>query len=184
MMARIRWIAFVIIAALMLYVICLYRVRMLASVWHVRNGQTLTFDNYVVPVPTNWYPVAVGDENELLVRLDTDNSGRHKNRNPHASILLFSGKPLDATQIRTLFSREEAFSKGKGADERALRTVDMGGGETIFCIGGNQVDSGGAYEVNPTGWHCKATSGLEISLSASVADLPQTWDVVTHIRKK
>ena len=182
-MARIRWIAFVIIAALMLYVIYLYRVRILASVWHIRNGQTLTFDNYVVPVPTNWYPEAAGDENELLVRLDTDNSGRHENQNPHASILLFAGMPLAATQISTLFSREEAFSKGKGASELALRTLDMGG-ETIFCIGGGQVDSGGAYEVNPTSWHCKATGGLDIRLSASAADLPQTWDVVTHIRNK
>ena len=138
-----------IIVALLLVVTYSYHVRILASVWHLRHGNMLVFGNYVVPVPANWYPESVGEENELLVRLDTDASGSHEGRNPHASILLFAGKQQEGSQISELFNREEAFLNNKGGKEITSRTFDMGG-ETVFCLGGDQVDSGGAYKVNPT----------------------------------
>ncbi len=141
------------------------------------------FRDYFVPVPANWYPESVGEENELLVRIDTDASGSHEDRNPHASILLFAGKQQEGSQISELFNREEAFLKNKGGKEITSRTFDMSG-ETVFCLGGDQIDSGGAYKVNPTSWHCKATGGLDIRLIGSQADLHQAWDLVAHIRKK
>ena len=180
---RVASIAIVFVLIVLSSMIYLYRVRIVASVWHLRNGYALPFAGYVVPVPANWYPEAAGNRNKLLVKLDFDRSSSRADRNPHASILLFSDKGLNEQQINTLFSQEKAFLKRKGSDIITSRVFDISG-ETVICMGGNQVEPMGIYDINPTTWHCKSTGGLDIRLIAIPADLPQTWEIVTHIQKK
>src|SRR5215831_3525011 len=102
---------------------------------------------------------------------------------PSTSTLLLPERRWDAEQIKTVFSQEEEFLKRKGTGNVISRAFDISG-ETVICMGGNQLESNGLYHINPTTWHCMSTGGLDIRLIASRADLPQAWEIVTHIQKR
>jgi len=102
---------------------------------------------------------------------------------PSTSTLLLPERRWDAEQIKTVFSQEEEFLKRKGTGNVTSRAFDISG-ETVICMGGNQLESNGLYHINPTTWHCMSTGGLDIRLIASRADLPQAWEIVTHIQKR
>jgi len=183
-MKRSRKLGFIAIVIILLsLVVYLCRIRILASVWHFRNGYTLAVADYVVPVPADWYPKSAGNRNKLLVKLDTRSPRLHGDRSPGTSILLLPERQVDEEQIKTMFSQEEAFLKRKGTDNFTSRAFDITG-EKVICMGGDQLESNGIHDVNPTTWHCMSTGGLDIHMIASGADLPQAWDIITHIQKR
>jgi hypothetical protein len=171
-----------IVIVVSLCVTYVYRIRVMAALWHFRNGHTMTFESYIVPVPSNWYPKNVGNGNELLVRLKTESGGQQKDGNPPASILLLSGRKRNEEEIDRLFSQEQTLWGGANANKMSSRVFDISG-ETVTCIGGTRLESSGLYKVDPTVWRCKSTGGLEIRVIASDLDIPEAWDVVTHIKK-
>jgi len=114
-MKRSRKLAFIAIVIILLSsVIYLYRIRILAVVWHFRHGYTLAFADYVVPVPANWYPESAGNTNKLLVKLDTESARLHGDRSPEHINTIAPRKAVGcrADQDRVLSGRRVFEAKG------------------------------------------------------------------------
>jgi hypothetical protein len=157
-----------------------YRVRAETWIWHLRHGEALTVGDYVVPVPVNWYVENEGNEGYLLFRLDTDDHTPYKRLKQHASIVLFSERPMKDEDMNRLLSLDGAYLKKQGVVQRTFSVRDG----TIDCVGGDRPGPTGIYDIEPISWHCRSTGGLDLGIGATDPDMKQVWEIVSRIRKK
>lgn len=176
-----------------------YRVYAENWYWHLRHGDSLIIDEYRVPVPGNWFVQDMGEKDRLLINLDTkDRTGnppRDKKSRFHAlvsvSVINTVLGPAKMEKIREL---QAARVKGDGADP-VFRNFDLGG-ESLSCVGGetfSQLIAGGhlpstpatpqIFENDPRNWDCLSPGRLMLHITATDADMPQIWEMVSHIRK-
>ncbi len=123
------------------------------------------------------------DGGQLLVRIDTSDQTPSKKLRAHASILLFPENPLNDLDLARLTSLD-LMSLKKGGVDPVLRRTFIAGGGTISCAGGDEPSSRRMYDVDPQRWHCKSSSGLQITVGSTNADMGQVWEIVSGIRKK
>ena len=177
-----------------------YRYRIFAEnwYWHLRHGDTLAIDAYRVPVPRNWFVAETGDKEGLLLRLDTDDHTgdpqRDKRGRSHAFVgLLLSNVALTSEKLEKITSLEVSAAKEHGR-ELALRSFEFDG-EKLSCVGEgtlNQVLASARpsapalpqfYEKDPNVWNCRSSGRIDLQISGTDADMPQIWEIVSHIRK-
>ncbi len=181
-----RWWArstILFVAALVIWVGYSRRILISAWIWHLQHGTSLVVGNYVVPVPKNWYVQDWGSENQLLVRLDTDERTRLSRLKAHAGVSLAEEPTL--TNDQTISSRMSLAMdslKREGVNPVMQRTFDIGNGR-IVCAGGYKPKSPGIYDLDPVAWSC-STHGLELRVVATEPDMEQVWNIVSGIRKR
>jgi hypothetical protein len=151
--------------------------------WHLRHGNSVNVGNYIVPVPENWYVESQSDGSQLLVRTDTAQPVTAKRAWIHASILLLPEAPLKIEDLHRLSSLEAGSLKQHGVEPVSQRSFDVAG-ETISCVGGDKLGSGGILDKDPTSWRCNASGGLAITLLSPDPDIEQAWQILSGIRKK
>jgi hypothetical protein len=156
-------------------------VRVRSVAWHVRHGRSLVVENYVFPVPWNWYPRDGGDGGHVLQRLDTnDRTPRQRRMKAYASIELLPNRKNQDVDLE-LSNQLDILKKG-GTDTILQKNVNLNG-DVISCVGGHKVDSYGLYDIDPVMWYCKSFGGLDIVLTATEVDLEEAWDIISHIEK-
>jgi hypothetical protein len=55
---------------------------------------------------------------------------------------------------------------------------------TITCVGPDELGSGGEHDIVPISSHCVGSNGLNISITATKADMRQVREILSGIRKK
>jgi hypothetical protein len=178
-----------------------YRYRILAEnwYWHLRHGDTLAIDEYRVPVPRNWFVAETGDKAWLLFRLDTDDHTadprRDKRGRSHAFVgVELTNAALTSEKLKKITSFEASVAK-QHRSEPASRNFEFDG-EKLSCVGGRTLNQMLAsvrpsappltqfYEKEPNIWNCQSSGRLYLQLSGTDADMPQIWEIVSHIRKR
>ncbi len=85
--------------------------------------------------------------------------------------------------LNRVSSLKADWLKKRGDDPDSQRTLDLDG-DSLLCTGGKKVNSGGIPDLEPVGWHCKSTGGLEVVILATDPDMKQVWDIVSGIRRR
>jgi hypothetical protein len=181
-------LAIVVMAAWLAY---RFHVQVEAWWWHVRHGETVTVAGYVVPAPRNWYVMNVGEEDELMIRLDSDDhsqaSARDRKPRFRAEIsLMVYPAAFTARRLDFWTSFEGSQLKKRGL-EPVVRKFSFDG-EALSCVGGQRfsemLKSPKFYESDPNVWTCQSAGRLWLQIMATDADMPQVWDIVSHTHKK
>jgi len=170
------WIILFVVVLVTGYSTYTRRFRIEAWGWHLRHGTTTTLGSYSVPVPSMWYVEETGDENQVLVSVYTADQTELKRLKTRASIRLFL-----ATPIKDYASKRQASQKGAGTESVLQRTFSLNG-DTLLCVGGKKIDSGGILDVEPVGWNCRSDGGLGLTILATDPDMNQVWEIVSGIR--
>lgn len=156
-------------------------VRVRSVAWHLRHGRALQMEEYVFPVPWNWYPQDTGNGKRVLARLDTDDRTPPKRMKAHASIVLLPKKTNQDVDLQ-LSKLLDILKKG-GVDTVLQQTVNVSG-DVISCIGGHKFHSYGLYDIDPVTWYCKSLGGLDMTLTATDVDLKEAWEIISQIQRK
>jgi hypothetical protein len=154
------------------------RFHIAAWVWHLRHGASTSVGSYSVPVPPRWYVDDTGDGNQVLASVYTADQTTLKKLKMRASVGLFL-----ATPIKDYASKREALITGSGTESVLQRKFDLDG-DTLLCVGGKRIDSGGIPDFEPVGWNCRSDGGLGLTILATDPDMKQVWDIVSGIRRK
>src|SRR5260370_10960621 len=86
-----------------------------------------------------------------------------------------------ARTMKDCGSKREASQKGAGRESVLQRTFSLNG-DTLLCVGGKKIDSGGILDVEPVGWNCRSDGGLGLTILATDPDMNQVWAIVSAIR--
>lgn len=160
----------------------LNHVRLGAWVWHLRHN-TVSVGGYIVPVPKNWYPQAEDETSYLLARLDTDDTSETKRVKAHAGIVIMTTKRATSDDdVNRMAVLEASLLQKRGVHNVTTRNVTLGP-ETLVCGGGDLL-GGGIVDAEPESWRCNASGGLQMSITATEADMRQVWQIVSAIRKE
>ncbi len=195
-----HWKRIVISVLLIAALLEVFRYRIYAEnwYWHFRHGGVLVIDEYRVPVPGNWFVQDIAEKDKLMTRLDTGSAAsaeQYKKPKFHAQVGVFvnntilgSEKLNGITEMQASFVRRDGFTP-------VLRSFDLGG-ETLSCVGGqtfNQVIESGLpqsaprppqfFQRDPNAWTCHSSGRLLLNIAGTDADMPQIWEIVSHIRK-
>jgi len=168
-----------------------YRAYIAAWWWHLRHGEVVTVADYLVPAPKNWYVMDVGEEDQLMIRLDTDDRGQGpaRDRRPRfpAEISLMVFPTAFTAERLDLWTSFEASRLKKGGVEPVFRKLSFDN-EAVTCVGGQRfsqmLKSPQFYKSDPDVWTCQSVGRLWLQIMATDADMPQVWDIVSRIRKK
>lgn len=157
------------------------RFRIEAWVWHLKHGKQVAFESYTVPVPETWYLKTQENGDELLIKLDPDGSSSSQTRlkAPPSTILLFRDPTSD---LKRWTSVNSALLNKRGITFVSSRIFDLKG-ETIRCLGGDELDSNRLYATNPTVWRCRTGGGLGVMITETKSDATEIWDIVSHIQR-
>ena len=189
--SEIVFLLIVVVLALPAWIAYQHRVQIEAWWWHRRHGEVVTVADYVVPAPRNWYVAYLTQDNEMMIRLDTDDHSEApsdgKKMRFQAQITLFtSSVSFTSEKLDSWTSFQSLLLKKNGA-EPALRKYSLDC-ETLSCVGGQRfsqaVRSPQFYESDPAVWTCQSAGRLFLLITATDADMHQVWDIVAHIRKK
>jgi hypothetical protein len=76
----------------------------------------------------------------------------------------------------------------KEGSEPDVRTFNLDG-ETISCVGGQRFSQFAAktpqfFESDPNSGGCMSSGQLQVQFAGADADMPQVWNIVSHIRKR
>jgi len=150
-------------------------------------------------VPKNWLVLETDEKDSQSVRLDTDDrtGNPRQDRKPRfrSSVSVFLNNTLFTSERLGRFTSIEASKVTTHGHEPALRSFEFDG-EKLSCVGGetfNQMLASARpsappppqfYEKDPNIWTCQSSGRLFLQVLATDADLPQVWEIVSHIRKK
>jgi hypothetical protein len=179
---KIRLVFTLILGLLVAWIMYDYRVRIEVWIWHLRHGTTITVNDYIVPVPKNWYVEDEGNGSQLLIQLDTADQTRYEKLKAHASILVTSQKSMKNQNVSFWRSLEKDALKKNGMESISERNLNING-DSLTCLGGNRPGPKEIYDIEPLAWHCRTSGGLELIMRATQPDLNQVWDIVSHISK-
>lgn len=169
-----------------------YRVLIQTRLWHLRHGETLVVDHFVVPVPRNWYVKDTGDDSRLLIRLDTEDRSGDPSRDQkgrfHAFVSIDFSKTLFTMEKLERWTTIQTSMVKKEGSEPDVRTFNLDG-ETISCVGGQRFSQFAAktpqfFESDPNSGGCMSSGQLQVQFAGADADMPQVWNIVSHIRKR
>ena len=169
-----------------------YRVLIEARIWHMRHGDEVAVADYRVPVPKNWYVMDTGDDGRLLTRLDTDdrtgNPVRDHKARFHAFVSIDLSRTLSTMERLDLWtSLKTSMIKKQGIDPISRSfTFD---GERLSCVGGERFSQFAAktpqfFESDANTWECMSSGQLQVRFAGADADLPQVWEIISHIRRR
>jgi hypothetical protein len=169
-----------------------YRVLIETRIWHLRHGDEIVLVNYRVPVPKNWYVIDTGDEGRLLVRLDTEdhtgNPMRDQKGQFHAFLSVDFPRTLSTANKLDLWTSLQTSTIKEEGSEPAQRSFNLDG-ETLSCVGGSKFSQIAPktpqfFESDANTWQCMSSGQLEIRFAGTDADMPQLWEIVSHIRTR
>jgi len=145
--------------------------------WHLRHGGSETVFGYVIPVPKDWWVQDTSDNWQFLVGLENHAGLRGGKIVSPPSISLMRERPEHDVAHWTSTMAEIA-QKNEHVTP-SLRRIDIGE-EKLYCYGRPQTF---LPELDAVMWNCRADA-LGIMITASEADMPKIWDIVSGIRKK
>ena len=166
-----------------------HHVRIEAWWWHLRHGEVVRVADYVVPAPKNWYVTSMGEDHELMFRIDNDDRSLSPTRGAKprfpteisvsASLAAFTARRLD------LWSSFEGSQLRKRGVEPVIRTFSIDG-EPFSCLGGQRLSQllRPQFYPDPAVWTCQSAGRLLLMITATDADMAQVWEIVSHIHKK
>jgi hypothetical protein len=166
-----------------IYLAYRYRIPIEARFWHLRHGTATTVGNYSVPVPASWYVEYLDDGDQLLVNLHTDDQTPLKRIKTHAVISINTASPVPIEALNRVTVLLTDLSRRKGQEPDLQRTFNVDG-DTLLCMGGRRLDSGGIPDIEPVAWNCRLPGGLEVRTVATDPDMKQVWEIVSGIRRK
>jgi len=150
--------------------------------WHLQHD-AIVMENYIIPVPTNWYAQILENGDQLLIRVDTDDKSPATQPHVHAKLFVhWSPTPLSDEEVRDIASLDAAHLEQRGVNPVlwGMNANDA----TITCVGPDELGSGGGHDVEPISSHCVGSNGLNISITATKADMQQVREILSGIRKK
>lgn len=172
------WVILVVAVLATGYFTYIRRFRIEAWGWHLRHGASTTLGSYSLPVPPRWYVEKTGEGTQVLASASTADQTALKRIKIRPSIGLFL-----VTPIKDYASKRAASLTGSGTEPVLQRTFDFDG-DTLLCVGGKSVGSGGIPDVEPVGWNCRSNGGLGLTILATDPDMKQVWEIVSGIHTK
>lgn len=153
-----------------------HRLRLEAWFWHLKNHGTLTFGAYLVPVPSNWAVHSFADGDKLLFRVDRDPRTPEGAQFPVTISVLDDPLKIDLSKWVEL--EVAAAQRDSG---NVLRRDFTLGDEKMICLGG-QLTAKPPGNRAPLAWHCRSSGRLELLIVGTEPDMPQIWDMLSHIK--
>src|SRR5579863_3913049 len=159
--------------------------------WHFRHGEVVAVADYQVPAPRNWYVQDVGDGDQMMIRLDTDDrpGEQVQGKKPRlpSMITMYSGNSAYTIGKLDLWTSFQVSMLKKKGVEPVLRTFNLDD-EALSCVGGQKLTAAlkapQFWSNDPNTWWCQSSGRLWLQIMATDADMPQVWLIVSHIHKK
>ena len=169
-----------------------YRVLIETRIWHLRHGDEIVLLDYRVPVPKNWYVMDTGDDGRLLIRLDTqDRTGnpmRNRKGRFHAFVSIDFSRTLSTMERLDFWTSMQTSMVKKQGSEPNQRSFNFNG-ETLSCVSGQKFSQIAPrtpqfLEGDANTGECMSSGQLQLRFAGTDADMPQVWEIVSHIRKR
>ena len=183
-MGKLKKLAVIIIAfgilSFCIYFVYRERFQIASRIWQIRHRGLMSFAGYSIPVPSNWYVQNEDGESVGMLRFDYSPLPTDAGIHPRAKITFMNEPPI--VDIEKWTSLASAPFKKIDA-EPAKRSIITADGETFSCVGGNMPPPPVESFPRMVGWSCRSSGNLEILFTGTEADINESWDILSRIRR-